>query len=345
MTDPEAARYLLPEEENRRIFRARIVPQLLAGRDQRDVPTVVFLVGQPGAGKSRVTAMVAEVLNKRGGFIDVDSDLYKPFHPEYDRLMQQDDKLMAAMTRADGRRWMAQAHEYVRDNKINAVIQETSQDGAAVAATMQAYRGAGFRVEVMAMGVSAAMSNQGIISRYFEQVRDRGQGRLTVQANADQSYTGILDLADRIDADRLAHETGVYRRGEGTPRYSNALDAAGQWAQPPAMRAAIETERGRPWTNQECMDFLTAHQELRQGLGVEWTERLDVVLDQARPLMSPPAREAADRIVESAAAAALAAEGFPGTVSERLSANRQTQPEQGVDRPQGKTADGPEQGR
>ncbi len=53
------------------------------------------------------------------------------------------------------------------------------------------------------------MSSQGIISRYHEQVIDRGHGRLPVQANADRAYTGILDLADIIDRDHLADETAV----------------------------------------------------------------------------------------------------------------------------------------
>ncbi|GAB7109607.1 hypothetical protein JCM4814A_79220 [Streptomyces phaeofaciens JCM 4814] len=82
MTDPgEVERYRLPEQENERIFRVRIVPDLLEGRASQETPTVVFLVGQPGAGKSRVTEMVASVLNRHGGFADVDSDLYKPYHP------------------------------------------------------------------------------------------------------------------------------------------------------------------------------------------------------------------------------------------------------------------------
>ena len=121
-----AADYLLPESENQRIFRDRIVRDLMSDRTPQQVPTVVFLVGQPGAGKSRVGDMIGAVLNKRGGFVDVDSDLYKPFHPAYTELMARDDTLMAAFTRADGRAWMAQAHQYVRDHKLNAVIQETS---------------------------------------------------------------------------------------------------------------------------------------------------------------------------------------------------------------------------
>jgi hypothetical protein len=41
-------------------------------------------------------------------------------------------------TGADGRAWKAQAHEYVRRHKLNAVSHETSRNGQAVAVIMQA---------------------------------------------------------------------------------------------------------------------------------------------------------------------------------------------------------------
>lgn len=156
MIDPaEVERYRLPEAENQRIFRERIVPDLLEGRAAQDTPTVVFLVGQPGAGKSKVTELVARTLNRHGGFVDVDSDLYKPYHSAYAALMAQDDTLMAAYTRADGRAWMARAEEYARTHHLHAIIQETSQNAQAVAEKLQTYRRAGARVEALFMGGAA----------------------------------------------------------------------------------------------------------------------------------------------------------------------------------------------
>ncbi|QGZ52535.1 hypothetical protein GPZ77_33260 [Streptomyces sp. QHH-9511] len=97
MIDPaEVERYRLPQEENERIFFQEIVPDLLEGRVPQETPTVVAIIAPPGAGKSRLAAIVAERLNQQGGFVDVDSDLYKPYHPAYDDLMAQDDTLMAA---------------------------------------------------------------------------------------------------------------------------------------------------------------------------------------------------------------------------------------------------------
>lgn len=293
MIDPaEVERYRLPQEENERIFREGIVPELLHGRASQETPTVVFLVGQPGAGKSRVTEMVAAQLNRHGGFVDVDSDLYKPYHPAYAELMARDDTLMAAYTRADGRAWMAQAEQYVRDHGLHAIIQETSQNAEAVAEKMRAYREAGARIEGLFMGVPQAMSNQGIVARYFEQLADRGQGRLTVQANADESYGGILDLADRVDAAALVDLASVYRRGESKPRYSNTLDETGAWTNPPALRQSLESERARPWTDAESTSFVTTQLRLREagrGLGGEWPARLATIEAQARPLLTPAA--------------------------------------------------------
>jgi len=167
--------------------------------------------------------MVADALNNRGGFAELDSDLYKPYHPRYDELMRRDDTLMAAYIGPDSWAWLAQAHQYVRAHQVNVLKPETGQDSRGAAANLRAYREAGFRVEAMVLAVPAAMSNQGIVSRYYEQVLDRGHGRLTVQANADRAYTGILDLADAIDSERLADEAGVFRRGETKPRTSCAL--------------------------------------------------------------------------------------------------------------------------
>ncbi|MFB7739822.1 hypothetical protein ACFC08_36915 [Streptomyces sp. NPDC056112] len=136
------------------------------------------------------------------------------------------------------------------------------------------------------------MSNQGIVARYFEQLADRGQGRLTVQANADESYRGILDLTDRIDADALVDLASVYRRGEAKPRYSNTLDSSGTWTSPPALRQNLEAERTRPWTDAESDGFVTTQLRLRdtsRDLGGEWPSRLAAIEAQARPLLTPAA--------------------------------------------------------
>ncbi|MEU3433106.1 zeta toxin family protein [Streptomyces sp. NPDC006863] len=325
MIDPaRVEQYRLPQQENERVFYEEIVPDLFADRVGQETPTVVFLIGQPGAGKSRVTEMVAEKLNRQGGFADIDSDLYKPYHPAYDDLMAEDDTLMAAYTRADGRAWMALAEEYVRSHGLNAVIQETSQNPEAVADKMRAYRANGFRVEALFMGVSKAESDQGVCNRYATQRADGRGGRLTVRANADESFHGIPILADLVDRDALAHQSSVFRRGEGEPRYSNSLDASDQWTAPPATRENVDAERSRPLPPDQSRGFADTQILLRALTDIpdpEWPDRLDEIERNAAPLLRPadarrlsiPARPSAAAARSRSTTARKPAAPQPGT--------------------------------
>jgi hypothetical protein len=293
--------YLLPEEENRRIFSARIVPDHLAPCTSQEQPVAVFLVGQPGAGKSRISELVGRVLDARGGYADIDSDLFKPHHPAYAELLAEDDTQMARLVGPDGRRWMAQAQEWVREHRVNAVVQEISEDSNRVLGSMRAYRDAGFDVEAIFLAVPKALSDQGIVSRYHEQVKSRGQGRLTVQAKADQAYGGIVDLARRIDGEQLVDQVSVFRRGEDRPRYAN-FTVGGRWFAAPTLAAAVEEERARPWTVEETAGFLEVHGRLVSEMGPSWSDRLDQIRAEAAPLMAADAP--IDRVQRAIAVAA-----------------------------------------
>ncbi|MBH1934124.1 zeta toxin family protein [Streptomyces sp. AV19] len=320
MTDPEALRYKLSEAGSRRIFERRIVPQLLSAAKPQQEPVAVFLVGQPGAGKTRVSHLLAERLNERGGFADIDSDLYKPYHPEYARLLAEDDRLMALYTGPDGREWMRQAQQYVRENRINALVQEIADRGEEfMAAQMRAYREAGFRVEVVALAVSEPLSLQGILNRYHEQVKERGSGRLTVPEKAAASYVGIVRTAAMIDAEAAADYVAVYRRGEAEPRYSNSRGTDGQWRRPPQFRQAIETERARPWTPVETRDFLTVQAKLYREMSADFRPQIQRIDTLARSLLDATASRPTHQVDEQAAEATrLARLAFPGSAEQAL---------------------------
>jgi UDP-N-acetylglucosamine kinase len=289
--------YQLSAADNERIFREDIVADLLSHQLPQHRPVAVVLVGQPGAGKSRVADVLGAALDEVGGYVEVDSDLYKPYHPAYPALMALDGgRDMALHTRADGRVWMAKVQEYVREHRLNALVHDTVQDPDHFAEALRTYRAAGFDVEVAVLGVPEALSRQGIVHRFYEQVRDRGAGRLTVPANAAASYVGILGGAQLVDEHHLADVVAVYRRGEADPRYRNELSETGQWAAPPGLRAAIETERARPLSAAEAEAFQATHAMLRAALGPEWATELDAIADLALPLLGtdPPAAVPAD---------------------------------------------------
>ncbi|WP_053687289.1 zeta toxin family protein [Streptomyces sp. IGB124] len=276
--------YRLSETENRRIFHEQIVPDLLAGRDGQADPTTVVLLGQQGSGKTRISHVIAQELNRRGGFIDLDSDLVKPFHPAYAELMELDDQQMALHVGPDARQWTHQARAYAQEHRLNILAHDTAGDARFSADLLKGHRQAGYRVQVMSLGVPRALSDQGVLNRYYEQVQDRGQGRLSVPEKVEAAYTGMLEYADIVDAQRLADSVSVYRRGESKPRYINLL-SSGQWEEPPRFRQALREARNTPWSPQETEAFLRVQDKLRVGMGPEFQDQLSVISQHARPLL------------------------------------------------------------
>lgn len=264
----DVARYRLSEADNERIFRDLIIPTRLSGYQRQDRPVVVVLMAQPGAGKSKFAGEIRDALRANGGAVEIDSDLYKPFHPQYAHLMKTDDQKMASATRADGRTWMGKAQNYVRENRLHAIFHETAQDPSESMQTLRDYRAAGYRVAVIALGVHESQSQQGVLHRYQEQVNDRGPGRLTVPANAARSYRGIAEFAALIDESGAADLVAVYRRTVDMtgPAYINRLAPTGNWAEPPQFAEALAAERNRPLSPDEIRNFEVVQQRLRATL-------------------------------------------------------------------------------
>jgi len=256
--------YLLGTDEARLIFAEAIVPQRLTGEPQQD-PIVVVVGGQPGAGKSRAQAAVVANLGRQST-VAIDADDLRPYHPQYETLALQEDRSAGTYCHPDAARWVRMAIDHAIDYRLDVVLGTSLGWAEGTQETLQQFRGAGYRVEVVLMAVHEAQSRLGILQRYQDERDAVGYGRLLPTAIHDATYTGVLDTADRVDELRLADAVSVYRRGGGQPLYANQLTDHGQWQQPPATRSAMETERGRPWTGEETTRFRAAAESLADRL-------------------------------------------------------------------------------
>lgn len=290
-TSIDPRRYLLPNADSEQIFRERITPRELAAAQAVDTPVVVFVAGQPGAGKTKTTEAVVDSLQGRGGATVVNSDFYKPYHPEYDRLLATDDTTAAPYTSLDGRRWMAMAEEYLIEHRANVVVETTMRDPGDFQEPAAMFRRAGYQVEVAVMAVPEALSRIGILARYEQQVAASGSGRLTETSNHDASYAGVSRALQQIDVDRIVDRVSVWRRGNEL-LYANHLTTEGQWAHSARAVAALEAERSRPFTPEQTGQFLRDLRWLAASHSPAVRAQLPSVQALARPLIPADARAA-----------------------------------------------------
>jgi UDP-N-acetylglucosamine kinase len=304
----DRTRYALSEENNERIFREQIIPDELAGTAQQR-PMVVFVAGQTGAGKTSVTAVVENALARRGAAVNINLDTYKPRHPDYRRLVEENDATAGAYTSIDGHKWMEKAEAYARAQRFDVVMESAMRDPRDFEEPARRFRADGYQVEVVIVAVHESLSRLGALDRYLQQVHDSGRGRIIDPQIHDACYRGVLRSADAIDAERLADRVFVVRR-DGHLVYANQLGSDGHWQQPAATRAAIDSERNRPWTEQETHRYASTMRrlaELVRGIPNRSTQELATleaatVSTLAGPLINPAVRVESERAWETSAA-------------------------------------------
>ncbi|MCX5434694.1 zeta toxin family protein (plasmid) [Streptomyces sp. NBC_00257] len=300
------ASVVLGEEEHQDALHRLVIPAATSTAAAQPQPVVVFVAGQPGAGKTAVADLVQAALGHRGEAVRVCRDLYKPVHREYAALLDADVRTAGAKVRPDTSRWQASVEEYVRARGFDAVVESALADEGEFRAVSAAYRRSGHRIEVVAVATAEALAQLGVLDRYFTD-----GFRYVSWENQDSCAKGMLRTLAVIEAEQLADRVAVVRRGL-EPLYDNEL-TNGAWARPTAAAAAVaRADRLRPWSAPQTRVF---RRELTRAEVLVHDERLPA-----------DRRLAVSRDAERAAAAAEPVRriaqplpGPPGTDYHRLS--------------------------
>jgi UDP-N-acetylglucosamine kinase len=276
---------VLSSEANERIFREQIVPMFLTGAPPQERPVAVIVGGQPGVGKTAVTAMVKEALGRTGGFININMDFYNPFHPSYHRWRTEDETTASTRVRPDGELWWAKAQQYAIDSRCHVVLESAMRYPSEFEDIAHTFHQAGCQVELAIVAVPEALSRLGILARYWTEVQEVGHGRLIDPAIHDECYQGVLRGAAAVDAARLAHAAFGFRRS-GEVVYANAVGADGLWQAPAGLAAAVRHEWTRLWTPGESAWYLTNFARLSAVIAPRWRAELATIHAAAEPLLA-----------------------------------------------------------
>ncbi|MEU7444244.1 zeta toxin family protein [Streptomyces sp. NPDC044780] len=239
-------------DEHRQVLERVILPAWTKGAVRQDRPIVVVVGGQPGAGKTAIADLVHAALDARGGAVRVGSDLYKAAHRRYAELLAVDVRTAGVQVRPDVRGWQAAVEEYVRTQRLDAVVESALADPGDFRASAAAYRRAGARLEVVALATPEALSQLGVLDRFLSEAVDGG-GRYVSWQNHDACAKGMLRTLAVIEAEQLADRITVLRR-DGTVLYDNEL-VDGAWRRRAAAERAVAYERSRWWTARETAVF------------------------------------------------------------------------------------------
>jgi UDP-N-acetylglucosamine kinase len=246
VSPPEGVDYGLPLAQLEQTFEQIIVPDYLlrsSPQPQRH-PVAVLLGGQPGAGKSTIADQLQRQVDAHGGLVWVTWDDFRPYHPDYERLLAEQPAAMPDVTRPAARWWQDRAAAWLRAGRYNTLLEGGFRDPGAVLDSAGLFAEAGYHVHVSALAVPAALSRIGIIERFARQVELAGTGRWTTAASHDGDFRGTVETL------RLAHASPAVARISLWTRdglvHDDRRSPAGKWSTSAVPADVVNKIRGTP---------------------------------------------------------------------------------------------------
>jgi zeta toxin family protein len=192
----------LPPGELQKLFETRVIPHLHDNQNPEHPasgqrPWFISVGGQPGAGKGRVIEAAGRA---HPGSVIVNGDDLRTFHPDYPRLMATDPLSMPEATAQAAGNWVGMSNQWLRDNRVSAVVETTLRQPAVLLREFEAFKQAGYGTELRVVAVPPEVSRLGTLTRYVEQVRDTGAGRAVTAEGHDIPTAAVPGTVETLVA-------------------------------------------------------------------------------------------------------------------------------------------------
>ena len=150
-------------------------------------PKVALLGGQPGAGKSGLENMV----NIKKNYVSISGDDYREYHPRFKEINLEYGREASKYTQ----QWAAEITEKLikelRKEKYNLIIEGTLRTAELPLKEANAFKKAGYNVELNVVAVKGEKSRLGTIQRYEEMLKQGKVPRMTPKEHHDLVVNNI----------------------------------------------------------------------------------------------------------------------------------------------------------
>ena len=150
-------------------------------------PKVVLLGGQPGAGKSGLENMV----NVKKNYVSISGDDYREYHPRFKEINLEYGREASKYTQ----QWAAEITEKLikelRKEKYNLIIEGTLRTAELPLKEANAFKKAGYKVELNVVVVKPEKSRLGTLERYEAMLKQGKVPRMTPKEHHDLVVNNI----------------------------------------------------------------------------------------------------------------------------------------------------------
>lgn len=252
------------------IYDKKISPDLFFGTSPTPNPSIIFLVGQAGAGKSGLSKAQEARLASSGSTILIDPDDLRRFNRDYHPNIRSNSRTAAG--KAEVGDWTQEAFLEAVVRRTNIILDGTGANTRRVKQRIAYARAAGYKIEMHAVAARGIDSWLGVLARH-EQGKDKDstnpnrppQARFVPKPVHDEHARDLLTTLGEVEHLGLCDRVSVWRRGAfETPLYDNTSARQGKTQ---GAVAALVAERNRPLTAQEQGSRQEALQRILDFMG------------------------------------------------------------------------------
>lgn len=177
-----------------------------------DSPEIAIVAAQTGSGKSNLTA---KLLREDENYIFIDSDKYKHFRYDAQKIAREYQVLYPFLTAPDGYDCADNIYQYAIDNQYN-IIKETapSANKGLLEVNLEDVIKKGYTVSVHILAVSELNSILSLHERYEKQILSGLRtAKLTGLNRHDESYNALIKNVQDLISNSNIKQISVYKRG------------------------------------------------------------------------------------------------------------------------------------
>lgn len=236
----------LSNAESNRIYEQEIKPLHLGGIDRSSAPTVVFVGGSPGSGKTvLVPHVAARLASTSGAAVVLSVDELREHHPAWPTEARRDAQA-AERFNPDASLWVNKLYRDAIAERKNVVFETGFKRPELLAETVRHFREAGYRIEAVILAVDADQTKRAVMGRFLDAQEKDQVPRLVTAARYEEGYAGLRRTLDEAEKKHLVDDIRLVKR-DGYELYRNTV-VDGKWQREPAAIAALDKERDRPQT-------------------------------------------------------------------------------------------------
>lgn len=207
-------------------------------------PRVALLGGQPGAGKSGLENMV----NIKKNYVSISGDDYREYHPRFKEINLEYGREASKYTQ----QWAAEITEKLikelRKEKYNLIIEGTLRTAELPLKEANAFKKAGYNVELNVVVVKPEKSRLGTLERYEAMLKQGKVPRMTPKEHHDLVVNNIGNNLEIIYNSKSFDNIKIFDRENNLLyNYKESPDIS--------PKNTLEKEFNREWKTEEIKEF------------------------------------------------------------------------------------------